>query len=236
MSYPSTGFPDYSRYEPMGGRYLGKISAPISTNPASPVLSSTGFGYLTLFTTSVGVNALYVVIVNWGYNSDGGMRFATSSYAPSNDGSNVCQFPIIGEWFTVEHSWIGVNPNDNPVTLIYASNSLWQGAYFGGFGQQSIAETQSCPAGAQTVYGMLGIAAGNAMFSVSTVQAGTWYAQLQQFDPVTNLWITTFQLNNGGGSDQQYASVVLLPAPARVVLFNIGSAAINIAVSLIPGP
>lgn len=236
MSYPVAGFPDYSRLQPNGGRFLGALTGTVSTNPQTPAISSTGFTYITLLTNSNSVLSDYIVNVEWGANNDPSTSFAAAMYVPSNDSFNTVQFPVLAEWFKVNYSFYRGPGTETPTTYIYGTNSPWSGAMLGGFGSQSIASSLSVPATSIGTLGMLGISQGNACFGCSSVNAGNWYAQLQQYDAATAGWLTTYQITGTASADQALSPVALLPAPCRIQVHNLNTSVALFQATLIPSP
>lgn len=235
MSYPAAGFPDYSRLNPNGGRYLGTLTGVINTDPITPWISTTGFGYLNLLTNSNSVASDYEVLVQFAQLGGPGTTNAEYFYIPSNDNFNAVQIPILGQWFRVAHSYDRGPGTEQPSTYIYGTNAQITGPLFGGFGSQSILTSANVTHGGSSTFGMLGIAPGPATFSVSSVSAMNWYAQLQHYDAVIAQWLTTYQISGANTANQVNITVNLLPMPVRVLVFNNETTTQSFSVSLIPG-
>jgi hypothetical protein len=233
MSYPPIGFPDYSRLTPTGGRYLATLSGEVSTNPATEPISSTGFGYLTLITIANGVTANYLVIVNWGANSDPSVRFTTSQYVPNNDNENVVNFQILGEWFTVEYLYISGTATDTPKTLIYATNAIEIGSPLGNFGSQYINETAAITANTTEYYEASGCYGGSVWIGVSNLIGQQWYCQVQQYDPSTAAWVTLYQIGGSSYGFSAVQEVSLPPAPTRIAMTNTESSTVSYTVTMV---
>jgi hypothetical protein len=236
VSYPSAGFPDYSRLSPNGGRYLGELAAEPSTFPITQSISTTGFGYIYFLTNANGTTCDFEINVGWGGSSDPQNGFSTAFFAPNHDDFNIMIMPVIAEWFRVSYSFYRGPSTDFVTTYIYGSNALWNGPPYGGFGSQSVALAMTVPASSSAFSGMSGIVPGNAIFAVSSTTATGWYAQVQQYDPVTATWLIVAQTSGGSATNQATIAVGLIAAPARVMVFNESAAAEVFQVSLIPVP
>lgn len=234
MSIPTIGFPDYSRYQPNGGRYLGSCSGNIGTSPSTEPISSVGFGYITLITFANGVSANYFVGLNWGDNSDPVERITDTQYVARGDSYNVTNWQVIAEWFTVEHDYVSGSTSESPTTYIYGSNVPEIGPPLGGSGSQYLNVNTNVGAGTTTYFSTVGCWGGKAMLGVSNLTGTEWYAQIQQYNPDTAAYENLYQI---GGSSYGFSAVVpvaLPPAPTRVGITNTAGAAVAFTISLVP--
>jgi hypothetical protein len=237
VTYPTIGFPDYSRLSPAGGRFLGSLSGLIASNPTTNPISTAGFSYITLINLGTVPGGNYQVVVNWGFNSDGAVRFASVDFVPDAGNTNVVTFPVLGEWCTVEYFYFS-GPSAVPQkTLIYGSQSpmmmpplgaTW-GGYINDFPNVSGNSSINLPAS--------GCAQGRYKLGISNGAGNTWNVNVLQYNPSTAAYGLFYSFNGSVYGQSTTQEIALVEAPVLLQIYNTAAAAVNFIISLIPfGP
>jgi hypothetical protein len=234
MSYPTLGFPDYSRLSPEGGRVLGTLSGVVSTNPATNPISSTGFGYITLMTKPSPPGCNYYVILNWGFNTDSAVRYADTQYVPDSANFNAVNFPVIGEWFTVEYLYLSGTNTISVETLIYGTNAPQILPPLGCSGQGYLQEYVLINSGTTQTFAVPGCHQGRAKLCVAGAANADWFVFVNQWNPNTPGWQETYLMLGSTMGQAGVIEIALAPAPTQLAVTNTPGANQDFLVTLIP--
>lgn len=234
MSYPTIGFPDYSRLPPAGGRLLGTLIGTIGAQPSTPVISSTGFAYITLMTLGTVPGGNYQVVVNWGYNSDSATRFASVYFVPDADNFNAISFPVLGEWFTVEYFYFSGPTAVPQKTLIYGTTAEPSIPLLGATGSGSINDFINIGANSNATLQGSGACQGRYKLAVSHGINSDWNCNVQQWNPATVAWDYYYSFNGAVYGQSTTQEIALIEAPVQLQVYNTDNVAANLIVSLVP--
>lgn len=234
MTAGNTGFPDYSRLSPQGGRFLGELQGVINTNPSTPAISTAGFQYVTLTTNGGTAGTDYQVVINWGDGSDPAVRFSSVFYTPASGDGNTVQFPVISEWFTVEYLYIRGSGIQQPTTYIYGTNAPQVVPLLGTNGSASIVQNATINAGNNTTFSSTGIHQGKAKLAFATNGTNAYFLDVNQYSAISGTWQNEYIMAGTQFGTYWVAEIALLPAPVEVVVNNASAANSQYFVTLIP--
>lgn len=235
MSYPASGFPDYSRYEANAGRTLAILDTPLSNGPATAVLSTTGFSYITIMNNSVGVTTNYEIFIEWMTVPTQAPPLMVQQIGPSFTSNNVIQVPVIGEWCRILHvAYIGP-ANESPISYIFGSNAYVGVPSVGSINAGIINGKQVVPAGSNDFQQSSGTYMGHVTVTCGNHQNNLWSCNLEWFNPALDTWNILYIWDGATYGIAAISDVYIPPYPMRLNALNNDTSPQTFLLTMQPG-
>lgn len=234
MSYPSIGFPDYSRLNPNGGRHLIDLTGPLSGVPTSPIFSTVGFSYLSAWTLNNGNTANFDVFASWYDTNNVASLLGTSKYTPNGDNNNAVNMQVMSEWCSFSHILYSGPGAETPLTYVYGSTVALNQAARGSLSSPFANASPTIAAGASTYVLPNGCSGGMVTIAVTNGANSSWFCPVDYYQASSATWMQLYLIDGAVYGVSSIVNVALPSAPIRLQPFNTDSVSRTFTVSVVP--
>lgn len=220
MSTP-TGYPDYARLSLQAGQILNIVSGQnINTNPKTPAINTTGFGYLV-----VGINDITLTAKFWvqvAYYTDPGLtnQVATQGFFMPPGGQAARQHVVIAQFVQVTMIYLSGTTTDQPVMTIYGINVSAEYMNVANVADHIMQNNQSVAASSSFV--LTGSTVPPPVVTVSLWHAtnNVWHAILKHWDRNVAAFVEAMHIEGATAGLHFVARIDVAPSQLQLTVFN----------------